>query len=43
MELKLLVFENVIDSGTKLYVSKHFDIYSRSTDAIRIVATRLDR
>jgi hypothetical protein len=43
VELKLLMFENVIDSETELYVSKHFDIYSRSTGSIKMVATRLDR
>jgi len=43
VELKLLVFENVIGNGTKLYVFINFDIYSRRTDTIRIVETRLDR
>jgi len=43
VEIKLLVFENVIDNGTKLHVSINSDIYSRSTDNIRIVETRLDR
>jgi len=43
VELKLLVFENVIDNGKKLYVSINSDIYSRSTDSIRIVETRSDR
>lgn len=39
MEHKLLVFENVIENGAKLYVSINSDIYSRSTDTIRIVET----
>jgi hypothetical protein len=43
VERKLLVFENVTDNGTKLYESMNFDIYSRSTDTIRIVETKLDK